>query len=115
LLKLKELKFIVKGTPTLLITGGNYNAKITEDHRDSMMELTKNEISLKLQDTYDVNACHQTISNHLDGILFSRTKIHYCPMGMNSVENKTKRREFVHKITVMREENNYIAYMDETN
>ena len=115
--------WISKGTPTLKNTGGNRNQKITEDHRDSMVEclsetpeLTLKELADKLHFTYEIDVCHQTISNHLDGMLFTRKRIHYAPVVMNSPENKLIRRNFVEALSlIMREENSHVVYIDETN
>ena len=115
--------WILKGTPTLQITGGNHHQKINEDHRDSLLEwlsetpeLTLKELQEKLLDTYQLQVCHQTISNHLDGMMFTRKRIHYSPVVMNSVENKIKRRDFVQQIAnVMLDENSVVVYIDETN
>ena len=115
--------WISKGTPTLRPSGGMHNVKITEDHRDSLMEwlsinpeLTLKELSEMLEGSFNVTVSYQTVSNHLDGMMFSRKKPHYEPAVMNSIENKEKRRQFVQSILdIMQEENSHIVYIDETN
>ena len=105
------------------MTGGNHNCKITEDHRDSLMEwisinpgLTLKELSEMLEGSFDIQVSYQTVSNHLDGMLFSRKKTHKEPESMNTAANKIKRRDYVQSLLlVMREENSHIVYMDETN
>jgi len=115
--------WISKGTPTQEKMGGAHYQKITEDHRDSLMEwvsinpeLSLKELADMLEGSFDLEVCPQTVSNHLDGMLFTRKKCNYEPISMNSVENKIKRRDFVQSLMlIMQEEDVQIVYIDETN
>jgi transposase len=115
--------WIKKGTPTLLKVGGSHNTIIQEDHRDSLMEwLSINpELSLKeltdmLDGSFDIQVCHQTVSNHLDGMLFTLKRTHYEPITMNNEEKKTKRRQYVQSLlAIMQQEDSVVVYIDETN
>ena len=60
--------WISKGTPTLKKSGGTNYCKITEDHRDSIMEwisinpeLSLKELADMLLGSFDVQVCYQTI------------------------------------------------------
>jgi len=78
--------------------------------------LSLKELTDMLEGSFGLIVCQQTVSNHLDGMLFTRKKTHYEPITMNTPENKVKRMEFVQSLLLlMQDEQKLIVYIDETN
>jgi len=88
--------------------GGANHVKIIDDHRDSLMErvsinpsLSFRELSAMFEGSFNVEFCPQTITNHLDGMLFTRKRSHYEPISMNTDDNKFKTRDFVQTLMLI--------------
>lgn len=102
--------------------GGRRRVKITEEHRELMVQyieenprLTLKELKNKFQENHQVIVSTECLRQHLDGLLFTLKDIRREPEKMNSDVNKRKRYEYVLHLLNYQAENIPIIYMDETN
>jgi transposase len=102
--------------------GGDRRSKITPLHVSAIIEwleenpqLTLKAISNRVQVEIGIQVSVQTISNRLHGRLITSKKIHHLPVGMNSDENKHKRRTYVANVMELVAAQKTIVYVDEMN
>ncbi len=96
--------------------------KILSAHVDQMLTwlsenctLTLKELVEKLRQQYNIICSQQTVSNHLDGRMFTVKKVHLQPAGTNEPQNKRKRQEYVERILDKVAQNKTVIFIDETN
>lgn len=102
--------------------GGRQYNKVEQHHRDHMVTLieenpkiTLSEIRSSLSQTFQLSICNQTVSNHLDSLLYSLKAVRFEPERANTAQNKLKRKAFVESLLQIQSLNQPIVFMDETN
>lgn len=102
--------------------GGNRRSKITNEHRDFMVQcvekntrITLNQMKEKLMSTYQLDVSVECVRKHLDGMLFTLKNTRREPENANNEINKRKRRQYIEQLIAYQSENIPIIYMDETN
>ena len=77
--------------------------------------ITLAEIRRKVQHETGVTLAISTIHRHLDGQLYTMKKVLPEPVAMNSMDNKTKRAEYVQKVMEATGTGRTVIYINETN
>jgi transposase len=102
--------------------GGDKRSKLTTGQIDVIVswleenpQLSLRSIRNRIEYEMGVQVSPQTVSNRLDGRLITLKKVHYEPMGINSIDNKLKRRDYVARLMHLTAGNKTIIFMDETN
>jgi len=102
--------------------GGARRIKLTDEHHRYMEDAIENnpritleQIKEKIKKDFEMNISKECVRKHLDGLMFTLKNARREPERINSVDNKTKRCEYVRKLLNLQSENKPIIYMDETN
>ena len=98
--------------------GGRRHFKITQVHREFMVEMIESnakvtlaEIVAGIQQKFGLRVCKSTVCNHLDAMTYTVKNVHYEPEKANTVENKEKRKQFVQKLLDYQGRNLPIVYV----
>lgn len=102
--------------------GGKRRTKITDVHREYIVNyieenprLTLKELKHKFEENHEVIVSTECLRQHLDGLMYTLKNVRREPEKTNSLENKTKRRDYVQQLLNYQADNMPIIYMDETN
>lgn len=102
--------------------GGKRRVKITDEHRrffeneiERNPKITLQQLKEKILQSYEINVTKECIRQHLDGLMYTIKQVHREPERANSIDNKTKRLEYVRTLLNLQAENLPIIYLDETN
>ena len=102
--------------------GGKCYSKVKDIHREHMVSMiesncriTLGEIVASLAEKFDLHVCAQTVSNHLDSMVYTLKSVRFEPERANHPDNKIKRKQFVEKLLNYQGQNIPIVFMDETN
>ena len=102
--------------------GGSRFRKVTEEHRNFMVEaieanprITLSQLVGLISQTFDLTLTPKTVWKHLDAMAYTVKSIRFEPENANTPENKEKRKVFVEKLLEYQGLNMPIVYMDETN
>lgn len=77
--------------------------------------ITLRELKNKIQSEYNKNVTITTISNVLNGMMYTIESVHKEPILMNSSENKQKRAKYVEDLNAYIASGKQIIWIDETN
>lgn len=69
----------------------------------------------KILNTFQKNVSASTVGNYLEGRVFTVKQVHYEPVTMNSIENKTRRAEYFRTLNKLIQQGKQIVWLDETN
>ncbi|KAF7692991.1 hypothetical protein CDIK_2320 [Cucumispora dikerogammari] len=101
--------------------GGNRFCKVTEEHRNFMVEaieanprITLSHMVGLISQTFGLTLTQKTVWKHLDAMAYTIKSIRFKPENANTFENKEKRKVFVEKLFNYQGFNMPIVYMDET-
>lgn len=102
--------------------GGDRRSKLNAQQVDTILtwletncQLTLEAIRDRLEVEFGVSVSPHTVSRQLDARLMSVKKVHYCPLGMNSLVNRLLRQVFVGSTLMLMADGKYFVYVDETN
>lgn len=102
--------------------GGYKPKKLTENQIDIVMQwveenctITLVEMQSRILQDFRQTLCLSTISNYLEGRIFTTKSVHTQPSTMNTIQNKEKRRTYVTTLMEHMRIGKQIAYIDETN
>lgn len=82
---------------------------------ESNPQLTLAAIRDRVELVMNIHVSQQTISNRLDGQLFTTKLIHHEPLGVNTAANKDLRMAYVARLLQLAAANKTIIFIDETN
>ncbi|CAK4709443.1 hypothetical protein LEN26_001365 [Aphanomyces euteiches] len=109
-------------SPQQQLWGGSRYQKVQEEHVQRLLDalsytpdLTLESMASILATEYGVFVTTKTISQHLDGRMYTLKKMHYEPEKMNLPEKKLARREFLLRLWQLQGDGKLIFYLDETN
>lgn len=91
--------------------GGNRVRVLGQLHVEALLnwletdpQLTLLQMQARCLEFHNIEVSTSTISRALEGMCFTSKKVHYQPVGMNSIENKEKRKRFVECLMTKEEE-----------
>ena len=84
-------------------------------HLEENPELTLQQLRAFIIEQLGKTLSTSTISNYMDGQLYSLKKCHHRPTSMNTNENKARRRQYVLSLNQCIQEGKDIIWIDETN
>lgn len=102
--------------------GGSKPSILTEAMKASIIGMIEDDPTLTMKKMqaailreYHLTVSTMTISNYLNGQLYSIKKLHHKPQNMNLMENKIKRKSYVQELNAYIQEGRQIMFVDETN
>lgn len=104
---------MTKGGTSKILSEEQIDLLLVEVEKDP--SLTLNQLVEKAQELLEVRLSKSTIHNYLEGRLITLKKVHHVPCTINSLRNKSLRREYVEKLTAYMRDGKTIIWMDETN
>ena len=102
--------------------GRKRHFKVNEEHKNFMVEqievnpkITLQGIVEALNRRFAINLSKQTVSRHLDNLMYSLKSVRIEPEAANSAVNKEKRKVFAEALLSAQSQNLPILFMDESN
>lgn len=114
--------WVRSGEASPLPKGGKKPKVLSEEEIDVIITwieedsgISIKQIQSKVMTSYQKPVSVSTIGNYLEGRLFTLKQVHYEPVTMNTIENKTRRANYVRRLNLLVQQGKQIVWLDETN